>query len=268
MDKIALVTGGTSGIGRVAAQALIQRGYTVAIVGRHPEATANAIGAIPFTADFASLAEVRDLATAVRKRFDRLDVLVNNAGAIYAKRQLSRDGYEMTFAVNHLAPFLLTNELWSLLKPGARVVNVASEASRGFRIDFADLQGKKYFVWKAYGRSKLANLLFTAELSRRLPGVDVNALHPGLVQTGFGGASWINTAMRLLKPFTRTPERGAQTTIWLADEAPAGTTGKYFMDKHEKRPTKAALDVAAQQRLWAESERLVESALAQRRATV
>ena len=268
MSKIALVTGGTGGIGRVAAEALVRRGYTVGIVGRHPAATAKAIGATAFAADFASLAEVRDLAGEVRKRFDRLDVLVNNAGAIYARRQLSRDGYEMTFAVNHLAPFLLTRELLPMLNPGARVINVASEASRGMSLDFGDLQAaRKYFAWKAYGRSKLANILFTRELASRLPGVDVNALHPGLVSTGFGGGSWINTAMRFLKPFARTPEQGAQTTIWLADEAPAGTTGKYFVDKKEKRPTRGALDPRAQQQLWAESEKLVGAALAQARAS-
>lgn len=261
MSQFVLVTGGTSGIGRITAQELKQRGFQVAIVGRNPSEAARELGVEGFAADFSSLASVRALAQAVRAKHDQIDVLVNNAGAIYTKRQLSQDGNELTLAVNHLAPFLLTNELAPVLKPGARVVNVASEASRGMTLDFTDLQSaRRYFSFRAYGRTKLMNILFTQELAKRLPGVSVNAMHPGFVASNFGAGGWIASAVKLVKLFARTPAQGADTAVWLAsDPSLQGVSGKYFMDRREKRPTRGARDLAAQERLWAESERLVSA---------
>src|SRR5215207_6225037 len=217
-EKIILITGATNGIGKAAALELAKQGNTVVIVGRNPAKTQATVEEIKqqsgnsavegLIADLSSLADVRRLADEFRQRHSRLDVLINNAGALFAERELTVDGYEMTFAVNHLAYFLLTNLLLDLLKASApaRIVNVASDAHKGMKINFDDLQLEKNYggmMGPAYGQSKLANILFTYELARRLAGtgVTVNALHPGLVRTGFAGnmgavaAATINFAM-------------------------------------------------------------------------
>ncbi|MDQ3829839.1 MAG: SDR family NAD(P)-dependent oxidoreductase, partial [Candidatus Tectomicrobia bacterium] len=199
--KVCVVTGATSGIGLVTAEALARQGATLIVVGRNSARGAATVSRIQqetgnsavelMVADLSAQAQVRQLASAIQQRFARLDVLVNNAGALFSQRQLSQDGIEMTFALNHLAYFLLTNLLLDSLKAStsARIVNVSSEAHRRARLDFADLQGQqRYSGWRAYARSKLANILFTYELARRLEGTGIvaNALHPGFVATNFG----------------------------------------------------------------------------------
>lgn len=267
--KICLVTGATAGIGEVAARALAAQGATVIVHGRD-KAKADAVKASmggkteTLIADLSSLADVRRAAAEFRSRFDTLDVLLNNAGAINSERKLSKDGLELTFAVNHLAHFLLTRELRPLLEktPGARIVNVASEASKSlFALDLDDLQTeKRYFGWKAYARSKRANILFSSELARRLPaGITSNALHPGPIASNFAQNSWwMGPAWKLLRPFLLTTVQGADTSIWLAS-APeaAGITGKYFFRRREITPVQQARDPELARKLWDASERLV-----------
>ena len=267
--KIVLVTGATSGIGLVAARALAAQGATVILHGRDPGKTAAVAATVPgkvetVIADLSSLAQVRKLAAEVKARFPRLDVLLNNAGAINNKRTVTVDGLELTFAVNHLAYFLLTRELLPMLGPGSRIVNVASEASRSAKLDIGDLQSERgYAGWTVYANSKLANILFTFELARRLPpGVTANALHPGAVASNFAqNASWMGVAWKLLAPFLRSEEKGASTSIYLASSPEvAGVTGKYFMDSREKRARRDAYDADLARKLWEASEKLTASA--------
>jgi NAD(P)-dependent dehydrogenase (short-subunit alcohol dehydrogenase family) len=274
--KIALVTGATNGIGRVTAQELARRGARVLIVARdraRGQATAAGIRDVTGTpapdvllGDLSSQAEVRRLAREVRERTPRLDLLVNNAGAIFAEREVSADGLEMTFALNHLAYFHLTLELLPLLEqaPRSRIVNVASVAHERGRIDFDDLQGERgYSMWKAYQQSKLANVLFTRELARRLGSRDMtaNALHPGVIASGFGrnGRGLFSWLVALGAPLLSSPEKGARTTLHVAT-APElqGVTGRYFSDCREKVPAPAARDDDAGLRLWQISENLTQ----------
>jgi NAD(P)-dependent dehydrogenase (short-subunit alcohol dehydrogenase family) len=217
-------------------------------------------------ADLSSRDEVKGLAREVRARVPRLDLLVNNAGAIFAERAVTRDGLEMTFALNHLAYFLLTLELLPVLAGGSdtRIVNVASVAHERGAMDFDDLQGeRRYGMWKAYAQSKLANVLFTRELARRLAsrGIAANALHPGSVATGFGrnGDGLFARLVAVGAPFLRSPESGARTSIHVAtDPALRGVTGKYFSGCRERTPSAAARDDASARRLWAVSEDLTQ----------
>lgn len=272
--KVALVTGATNGIGRVTARELARMGARVLLVARdraRGDATAAEIreasgGRAPdvLLADLSSRSEVRRLAREVRGRATRLDLLVNNAGAIFAERELSADGLEMTFALNHLASFLLTLELLPLLERGlaSRIVNVSSVAHRRGSIDFDDLQGQRgYSMWRAYQQSKLANVLFTRELARRLAGrgMTTNALHPGAVASGFGrnGRGFFSRLVVLGAPFLASPEKGARTTLHVAT-APElkGVTGRYFSGCRERTPSRAARDDDAALRLWQISENL------------
>jgi NAD(P)-dependent dehydrogenase (short-subunit alcohol dehydrogenase family) len=230
--KVALVTGGTSGIGKATATALAAMGADVVVVGRDPERGERAVAEIRAQtggrvdlalANLASQAEVRNLAEEFRRRYDRLDVLVNNAGLVQSTRTETPDGLETTFATNHLAPFLLTNLLQDLLEKSApsRVVTVSSEAERWGNIDFDDLQSKKkYRGFPVYGMTKLANIMFTYELAERLKGTGVTAtcMHPGAVNTRFGtnNSGPMTVLFRAFKPFMRTPDLGADTVIWLA----------------------------------------------------
>ena len=269
--RVAVVTGATSGIGRATARELARRGARLLLVARDPERgadTAREIGALAgaepevLGADLAAQDDVRRLAAAVRARTGRLDLLVNNAGAIFDERRLSPDGVEMTFALNHLAPFLLTLELLPLLEaaPEARVVNVSSVAHRSGRIDFDDLQGARgYGMWKAYAQSKLANVLFTRELARRLGRrpVTANSLHPGTVATGFGhnGSGLFARLVAIGAPFLSGPDRGSRTTLHVATHpAVRGVSGRYFSSCREATPSRAARDDAAALRLWEISE--------------
>jgi NAD(P)-dependent dehydrogenase (short-subunit alcohol dehydrogenase family) len=260
--KIAIVTGATSGIGRVTARELARRGLRVVLLARdrdRAQRLAAELGpsAETLVCDLASQKQIRAAADEYRRRHDTLDVLVNNAGGIFMRREVTDDGLERTFAVDHLGYFLFTNLLLDLIRHSrGRVVNVASEASRIGRIDFDDLQGeRKYNGARAYAQAKLANILFSNELARRLEGSGAtsNALHPGGVASRFGqnDNGWFTIAVKLARPFLVSEEKGAQTPIWLAT-APevAGVSGRYFVRKKEKTPPRAALDQAAARRLW------------------
>jgi NAD(P)-dependent dehydrogenase (short-subunit alcohol dehydrogenase family) len=269
-----LVTGATNGIGRVTARELAARGARTLIVARdraRGEETAAGIRAETgnprveaLVADLSSRAEVRRLAGEVRSRLPRLEILVNNAGAIFDGRRVSPDGVEMTFALNHLGYFHLTLELLPLLATAgaARVVNVSSSAHQRGRMDWDDLQGEReYSMWKAYCQSKLANVLFTRELARRLAGTRVvtNALHPGAIATGFGKNSpgLFRALVILGAPFLKTAETGARTTVHVAT-APelASVSGRYFQDCRERQPARAARDDGDAARLWRISEEM------------
>ena len=271
--KVALVTGGTSGIGKATAMALAAMGADVVVVGRDRGRGERAVEEIRAQtgarvdlalADLSSQAEVRELAEEFRRRYDRLDVLVNNAGLVQSTRTETPDGLESTFAINHLAPFMLTNLLLDMLKESApsRVVTVSSEAERWGNIDFDDLQSKKkYRGFPVYGMTKLANIMFTYELAERLEGTGVTAtcMHPGAVNTRFGtnNSGPMTILFRAFKPFMRTPEQGADTVIWLAASPEVeGVTGRYYSDRKPLEPRKFANDPDARRRLWEESERL------------
>ncbi|MGZ4618601.1 MAG: SDR family oxidoreductase [Frankiaceae bacterium] len=274
--RTVLVTGGTGGIGKATATALAALGARVGIVGRdrqRGEAAAQDITrAAPaaavnvFVTDLSAQAAVRRLAAEVLATYPRLDVLVNNVGGSWAHRQVTADGLEHTFALNHLAPFLLTHLLRDRLiaSAPARVVTVASQAQRMGRVDFDDLQGERsYSGQRAYSASKLANLLFTYELARRLDGAGVtaNAVHPGVVATRFGAEDeqpWFRLLRPVIRPLMKSPERGARTPVLLAS-APelAGVTGRYFANGHPIRSSKASYDLDLQRQLWEVSERLV-----------
>ena len=271
--KVCLVTGGTSGIGEVTARELARLGAEVVIVGRSPERCAATLERIrtatstsridSLVADLSSLADVRRLAHQVQERCQRLDVLVNNAGGMSLTRRESIDGIEMTLALNHISYFLLTNLLLPVLTTSApaRIVNVASDAHQGGAIQFDDLQFTEHYSgWRAYQQSKLANILFTYELARRLEGtgVTVNTLHPGFVKTSFfkdwGG--WIGTVTKLAASvLALTPERGAITSIYLASSPEVeGISGQYFVKKKPGRSSSRSHDRSTAERLWTISE--------------
>ena len=267
--RVSIVTGGTSGIGWHTARALAKRGDTVILVGRNPDrcnaARDRILAEFPDAmvdtrlADFASLAQVDALASGIITDYNRVDVLVNNAGGFYSTRQLSQDGFELTWATNHLAPFLLTHRLLPLLRASApsRIVNVSSAAHISTSINFDDLQAERsYSGLRAYAQSKLANILFTYEVAHRLADSDVtaNALHPGFVATGFGSN---NTGMfmalngLLAKFFAISPEAGAQTSIALAMDATLSqSTGLYFSQAKPVASSRASYDVTSRRRLW------------------
>jgi len=273
--KTVLVTGATSGIGRVTAAGLAAMGARVAITGRDRERAERAAGEIGtatgarvdvFVADLASQAEVRRLAGEVLQTYPRVDVLVNNVGGYWNSRHVTADGLERTFALNHLASFLLTNLLLDRLRQSgpARVVTVSSNAHSMGRIDFDDLQGERsYSGSRAYNQSKLANVLFTYELARRLRDstVTANALHPGVVRTSFG-AEDPGGAQRLfvplMKPFMKAPTQGAATSIFVASSPDLGqTTGLFFANGKPKRSSERSYDDDAAARLWQVSADLV-----------
>src|SRR6266704_4020776 len=267
--KSVLVTGGTSGIGKATAIGLAALGARVGITGRdqaRTEAAAAGIRAAPgnpavdaFAADMSVQAGVRRLAAQVLDTYPRLDVLVNNAGGFWAHRHVTADGLEHTFALNHLAPFLLTNLLLDRLKASApaRVVTVSSGAQSMGRIDFDDLQGaRNYSGQRAYNQSKLANVMFSNELARRLDGTGVtaNSLHPGVVRSNFGAedqARWFAVMSRVLLPLLKTPAQGARTSIYLASSPDMeGVTGRFFANRKIKRPNKVAFDTEMTAKLW------------------
>ena len=272
--KTALITGGTSGIGKATAVALAAMGADVVVVGRNRDRGEAAVGEIKsqshsesvelMLADLSAQDEVRGLADTFMERYERLDVLANNAGLVQSKRTETADGIETTLAINHLAPFLLTNLLLDRLKQSApsRVITVSSEAQRWGDMDFDDLQStQKYRGFPVYGMTKLANIMFTYELAERLKGtfVTANCLHPGAVGTNFGknNAGPMTLFFRAAKPFMRTPEQGADTLIWLASSPDVeGVSGKYFSDRKEIEAKKIAYDPAARRKLWEISEDL------------
>lgn len=270
--KICLITGATSGIGWITACELAKMGACVVLVGRDKVRGAKAMERIReksgeskiefLQADLSILNEVRRLAEQFCAIHSRLDVLVNNAGTVLLTRKLTEDGFEITFAVNHLAPFLLTNLLLDVLKSSApsRVINVCSETHRKARIDFDNLQGERsYNSMRAYGQSKLANLLFTYELARRLNGhgVSANAVHPGFVATGLGrdNGPLVHFFIRLAMLAGISPEKGAETVLTLASSPEVeGITGKYFMDKKAVSSSALSYDLDLARHLWELSE--------------
>ncbi len=274
-EPVAIVTGASAGIGLETALGLARAGMRVVMTGRNPARTESARRLVversgnpevmTALADFASLAAVRRLAAELLAAYPRIDVLVNNAGLIAPRHARSAEGYELTFAVNHLAPFLLTNLLLDRLRESApaRIVTVASEAHRGADIDPAQLaHPQDWGALKAYGRSKLCNILFTRELAARLAGSGVVAtcLHPGVVATELGnrGGGLLNLGWRLAKPFMLSPEKGAKTSIFLATVPdPTPFHGAYVIRGKPAQPAPAARDEALARRLWEHSARLV-----------
>jgi NAD(P)-dependent dehydrogenase (short-subunit alcohol dehydrogenase family) len=275
--KVVLISGATNGIGRVTALELARLGATTVIAGRNASKVSSTVDMIRqfsgqaqvsgLVADLSVQAQVRALADAFKRQYDRLDVLVNNAGAAFHRRVLTPDGIEATFALNHLSYYLLTHLLLDRLQASApaRIINVASDAHRYARADSKNWQSEYDYGptgFGAYSRTKLANILFTRELARRLAGTGVtaNALHPGTVATGI----WRNTGgvlghlIGMMSPLVmRTPEQGAQTTIYLASSPTvAGISGLYFVDSKPISPSKAAQDDDAARQLWALSEQM------------
>jgi retinol dehydrogenase 14 len=279
--KTILVTGGTGGLGRATAIGLARLGARVGIVGRDLDRAKAAAAGIAkeaagpaaahpdvdaFAADMSSQAQVRRLAREVLDAYPRLDVLVNNVGGFWGTRRLTADGLEHTFAVNHLAGFLLTGLLLDRIKASApaRIVTVSSGAQAMGRMNFDDLQGARgYSGQRAYSQSKLANVMFSYELARRLDGTGVTAtvLHPGVVRTGFAAEDpslmW-KVLLPLIRPLLKTPERGALTSVYLASSPEAeGVTGQYFVNSKAAKTSKSSYDTAAAARLWQISADLV-----------
>lgn len=276
--KTVLITGGSGGIGKATAIGLATLGARVAVTGRDPARTRAAVADIVaasgnwaidgYVADLSSQVEVRRLAGEILTDYPRLDVLVNNVGGFWAHRHVTADGLEHTFALNHLAGFLLTNLLLDRLKSSApaRIVTVSSGAQAVGRIDFDDLQGERgYSGQQAYNASKLANVMFTYELARRLQGTSVTAtvLHPGVTRTAFGAEDpspfWA-FMIPVVRPFMKTPAKGAETPIYLASSPDVeGVTGTYFANRRPKTSNKASYDAAAAARLWRVSEELTHT---------
>lgn len=278
--KVVLITGATNGIGEEAALQLAKMGATVVVHGRSEARAQDTMRriqqAVPnaavsyLLADLSVMAQVRELAAQFKARFNRLDVLLNNAGAVFMSREVTDDGYEMTFALNHLNYFLLTHLLLDLLKATAaqhgeaRVVNVSSDAHQGAQngLNFNDLHGEqRYSGFGAYAKSKLANILFSNELARQLAGTGVtsNALHPGFVRTGFGknNNGIVTAVMSVIQLGAITVEKGAQTSIYLASAPEVkGATGGYYAKSKPAKLTAAAQDADAARRLWEVSAQL------------
>lgn len=275
-EKIILITGATNGIGKQTAEAMAQTGATVVIVGRNPEKTSQltqALQSMPgagkihgLIADLSSQSEIRRLADEFKSTFNRLDILINNAGALFTTHETTVDGFERTWALNHLNYFLLTSLLKDLLLAStpARVINVSSDAHKPAKMMWEDLQyNQATFTsgWPAYCQSKLANILFTKELSRKFAGTGVitNCLHPGFVNTGFAknNGRLAKAAMLISRPFQRNALKGAETVIWAATSIDAGKlSGEYLHDCKVRKPTRRARNAADAKRLWHLSEEM------------
>jgi len=266
--KVCLVTGATDGIGKVSARVLAELGAKVIIVGRNPEKSAIVLAELRsisgnknihlLMADLAVMQEVRDLAEQVISRYDRIDVLLNNAGGYFTKHKITSDGLEMTFALNHMSYFLLTNKLMELLKYSApaRIVNVSSDAHYGVDMEFENLNGEQeYKAWKAYQKSKLANVLFTYELLKKVPGnITVNCLHPGFVATNFGhnNGGFFGPVLKIAQRISAIdPEEGAKTSIFLCSAPEVkGVSGKYFYKCQPKTSSRESRNMDTGKRLW------------------
>jgi NAD(P)-dependent dehydrogenase (short-subunit alcohol dehydrogenase family) len=272
--KICLVTGGNSGIGKAAALGLAKMGATVVIVSRNKEKGETAVTDIIaksgnknvelIQADMSSQNLIHKLAEEFKARHEKLHVLINNAGVYLTKRTTTENGLETTFAVNHLGPFLLTSLLLDILKASSpsRIVNVTSDAHNGAKINFEDLQGEKRFSgWQAYGQSKLAMILFTHELAKKLEGsgVTANSAHPGVVRTNFAknNGGLVMLGFKFLGIFFISPESSAKRILYVATSPRLeGVTGKYFSKMHETKSSPESYDDDAARRLWQVSEQL------------
>ena len=272
--KTIVATGATSGIGEAAVLALAGQGARIVIVARDEargratmqkiEAKAPGLGHRLHLADLSSIAETRQVGAGITASEPRIDVLINNAGALFSNRRVTPEGVELTFALNHMSYFVLTEALRERLiaSAPARIVSTSSTAHQGAKLDFNDLQSANgYGGLKVYGRSKLANILFRRELARRLAGTSVtaNCLHPGVVKTRFGESSggFAGLLIPFLRPFFISPEAGADTIVYLASSPDVvGMTGGYFAKRTLTEPSAAARDDAAAKRLWIESEKL------------
>jgi NAD(P)-dependent dehydrogenase (short-subunit alcohol dehydrogenase family) len=271
-----ILTGATRGIGRAAAIGLAAQGAELGLVGRDParvrataeEARATAGGAPvhEHVADLAQMGEVRRLAAELLEAYPRIDVLANNAGAMFTSRHVTPDGFEQTFALNHLAPFLLTNLLLQrLTASGGRVVTTASDAHRGGVLDLDDLQSERgrFRAGRVYGTTKLCNVLFTRELQRRNPVIAANCFHPGVIRSGFGknDGALVRIGLTLVGPFLRSPESGASSLVWLALDPAAGELrGQYVEKQRPVEPSAQALDDRLATELWERSEELTAPA--------
>jgi retinol dehydrogenase-14 len=272
-NKIVLVTGGTSGIGRAASHAFARQGARLVFTYRDRQKGEEVLREIRqktgnrevqmLELDLASLESVRQSADAFRQKYDRLDVLINNAGGYFGHRKSTAEGFEYTFGVNHLGHFLFTNLLKDrLVKGTARIINVSSQAQRVGHIRFDDLMlEKKYLGFRAYAQAKLANIIFTYELSRRWAesGVTANAMHPGAVNTNFGydARPVFKFLLRIGKPFLKSPERGAATLVYLASSLGVeGITGKYFARRRQIRSNRESYEHEIWKKLWEVSEAL------------
>jgi NAD(P)-dependent dehydrogenase (short-subunit alcohol dehydrogenase family) len=260
-----IVTGATRGIGRAAAVELVRRGAEVAIVGRDADRVreaADEAGAHGHVADLASLADVRRLAAELLERYPRIDVLANNAGAMFTSRHTTADGYEQTFALNHLGPFLLTSLLRDrLVEARARVVTTSSDAHRGGLLDLDDLQSEhgRFKPMGVYGTTKLCNILFTRELQRREPDLHANCFHPGTIRTGFGKNDGLiaRAGLTLIGPFLASPESGAKTLVTLAlDPQGEQLRGQYLEKGKPVEPNAQAQDDRLAAELWERSAAL------------
>jgi NAD(P)-dependent dehydrogenase (short-subunit alcohol dehydrogenase family) len=274
--KVCVITGATSGIGLVAAERLAAMGARLLLVGRDPARGEAALAAIKNRApraaarivygDLSRISEMNRVAGEIAALEPRIDVLINNAGAMFQQRGVTADGLERTFALNHMSYFVLSNRLKDRLAAAtpARIVNTASGAHHGEVLDFADLQSERnYRGLRVYGRSKLANILFTRELARRLSGtgVTVNALHPGFVATRIGENNNLifRVGLAVAKRFALSPEKGAETIVYLASSPEVSTvSGGYFYQSRPATPSEAARDDATAKRLWEESARIAK----------
>lgn len=271
--KVVVITGATSGIGEIAARRLAGMGARIVLVARDTARGQMTLTRLPsigsgaphsiYYGDLSRIAESKRVAAEIAAVEPRIDVLINNAGALFGTRHLTPDNLEQTFATNHMAYFVLTLGLKANLTAAtARVVSTASDAHRGYTLDFDDLQAaKNYSAIRGYGRSKLCNILFTRELARRWKetGVTANCLHPGFVATRFGDGSggFLSGVVRIAKTFAITPEKGAETIVYLASSPEvAATSGEYFYKCRPATPTAGGRDDAAAARLWNESAKL------------
>jgi len=266
---LVLITGATRGIGQAASVQLARAGAELAVVGRDPErvemvageaeAAAGGARVHQHVADLSLMAGVRALAAEVLERYERIDVLANNAGALFSTRRETAEGLERTFALNHLAPFLLTNLLRERLA-GGRVVTTASDAHTGGLLDLEDLQSKRsYSAMRVYGTTKLCNILFTRELARRAPELRANCFHPGVVRTGFAkeeGGIW-KLLTTIGAPFFRSPAHGARSLVWLAlSEDASALSGQYVEDEKVRSPSAQGQDSSLAAALWERSAEL------------
>ncbi|HEX9158636.1 MAG TPA: SDR family oxidoreductase [Rhizomicrobium sp.] len=269
--RTVVITGATSGIGEVAADRLTAKGDRIVFIARdraRAEETLRRLHAISggahqaHHADLSRLSEMKRVGEEIAAAEPRIDVLINNAGAMFGTRQLTEDGLEMTFALNHMSYFVLTAMLLRKMAAGGRVVSTASDAHKGARLDFSDLQSARHYSgFAVYGRSKLCNILFTRELARRLQGTGItaNCFHPGFVATRFGNRSGgiLSMGIRAAKTFALTPEQGAETMVYLASSPDvANVSGGYFVKCKPTGPTREAQDDADARRLWDMSAKL------------